>query len=365
MNNKYYSYSRILKANADINIIIGERSNGKTYGAFDLGLSLLKKQDVRIAYLRRYAEEIKKKHIENLLAPHSISRHTNDKYNSYQYLSNKFTFTKIENGKLVDKSQDCFCQAFAINTWNISKGADNGYFDFIIFDEFMTRSGYLPNEFIDFCNILSSLLRDRDGTKVFMLANTVNKYCPYFAEMGIREDVEQMKQGDLIVKDFTDSNGNLLKVAIEYCSPSLYKKSNKYFAFNSPKLDMIKSGKWEIANYPHLTESVRKENIILKAFIKFDNKIISGDIFYKNNDYAIIFHSAKIEEIKKNDLVYSFEPFLSPLHAVSLRAGTTKAHKVFRELINKNKCFYSDNEIGEIIRNWLKEQRRFNFMLND
>jgi hypothetical protein len=56
----------------------------------------------------------------------------------------------------------------------------------------MTRSGYLGDEFVKFCNLLSSLIRDRKDCVVYMLANSVNKYCPYFEEMGL-EDVDKME----------------------------------------------------------------------------------------------------------------------------------------------------------------------------
>ncbi|MBQ2401993.1 MAG: phage DNA encapsidation protein, partial [Lachnospiraceae bacterium] len=40
----------------------------------------------------------------------------------------------------------------------------------IVFDEFMTRSGYLNNEFVRFMNLLSTLIRDRENAVVYMLA---------------------------------------------------------------------------------------------------------------------------------------------------------------------------------------------------
>ena len=36
-----------------------------------------------------------------------------------------------------------------------------------------------------FMNVLSTIIRDRENIKIFMLGNTVNKYCPYFDEMGL------------------------------------------------------------------------------------------------------------------------------------------------------------------------------------
>jgi hypothetical protein len=44
-------------------------------------------------------------------------------------------------------------------------------------------------------------VRDRDDVVIYMLANTVNKYCPYFSEMGLG-DVDKIPQGELRVYNF-------------------------------------------------------------------------------------------------------------------------------------------------------------------
>ncbi|MGC5276152.1 hypothetical protein ACPXAM_23725, partial [Escherichia coli] len=85
----------------------------------------------------------------------------------------------------------------------------------------------------------------------YMLGNTVNKYCPYFAEMGL-EHIPKMTQGTIDVYAYGNSD---LTVAVEYCkSPDSKVKeaSHKYFAFNNPKLEMITGGAWELNIYPHL-----------------------------------------------------------------------------------------------------------------
>lgn len=81
-----------------------------------------------------------------------------------------------------------------------------------VLDEFLTRSYYLPNEFVLFMNVLSTIIRDRDNVKIFMMGNTVNQYCPYFAEMGLTH-IKEMKKGDIDVYEYGESG---LTVAVEY-----------------------------------------------------------------------------------------------------------------------------------------------------
>ncbi|MFV3037454.1 phage DNA encapsidation protein, partial [Klebsiella pneumoniae] len=85
--------------------------------------------------------------------------------------------------------------------------------DLIIFDEFLTNRLYLNDEFILFMNTVSTIVRRREDVKIYMLGNTVNKYCPYFAEMGL-EHIPKMTQGTIDVYAYGNSD---LTVAVEYC----------------------------------------------------------------------------------------------------------------------------------------------------
>ena len=76
----------------------------------------------------------------------------------------------------------------------------------ILFDEFITRSMYLPDEFVIFTNVLSTIIRDRNNVKIFMCGNTVNKYCPYYKEMGLNNvsiDPKDMAHIEAIVLSMT------------------------------------------------------------------------------------------------------------------------------------------------------------------
>lgn len=354
--NKYWSIQPILKTNADYNLIFGQRSNGKTFGCCGAGLTSYINNGARIAYVRRYAEEITPRNIENLFLPHPIDELTDGNYNGTVYRSHKFRLVKYDNGEIVATDDTVFCQTFALNTWERQKGADNGKFDYIIFDEFMTRGNYLPNEFLTFCNVLSTLLRDRAGTKIFMLANTVNRYSPYFAEMGLGEIVDTIKQGE--IKSVRNKSG--LKISVEYCAVAdSTAQVNKYFDFNNTRLDMITNGKWEIKNYPHLTERVTKNDILARFYVFFDNKVFCGDLCGLNNDMFIHFHRGDKKEINYDKhFVYSDTPSINPMHSITIYNGNSRVQYYICDLIDSGKCFYTDNEIGEIVRNWLLHQRQ-------
>ena len=347
----YYSLTKIDKLKAIYNMIIGERSNGKTYAVCE---KLLKKHitdGAKGAYLRRYEEEIMPKNIKTLFEPHDIAKITHGEFNSTIYKQRGFYLTYVnDSGEVERQEKEPFCIALSLNTSLTTKGADRGKVDYIIFDEFMTRDLYLTNEFILFTNLISSLIRDRDGAIIYMLANTVNKYCPYFKEMRIG-NIEELKQGE--IKLFTYENSGLT-VAIEWCAVSGHsKKVGKYFAFDNPRLQMITGGKWELPNYPRSPIRVENEKILLKFYIKFDGSIICGNIIKDNAYLFILFHPhTGRHEPNNNDIIYMQYPDGAIMHVKYIDDTPTEAHQLIKDLIYKEKCFYSDNETGEKVRNW-------------
>ena len=270
---KYYNVRPLLEGYPACRyyVVFGERSNGKTFSSLDVGLeNASKPKPEMFAYIRRYEEDIRKKRMMNLFAGHEKAGRIKKYFPDWQfidYTSGTFRLARQTSGrKTVETSQRPIGYAFSLNTWERSKGESFPYVTTIIFDEFLSRTGYLPNEFIAFQNLLSSLIRDRDDVKVIMLGNTVNKYCPYFGEMGMNH-VTKQKPGSVDIYKYGDSG---LAVACAY-TPSGRdlggKASDVYFAFDNPALQMITSGSWEIAIYPRLPEKYDKKEVIITVYI--------------------------------------------------------------------------------------------------
>lgn len=357
----YYDSTEIDKHNAMYNLIIGQRSNGKTYCICRKIIKSYIDTSIPSAYIRRWKEEITGSLIEMLFDPHSefIKKYTKNKFNGVRYWRRAFYlahYEQTQTGQTERTATDKkpFCRCYAISIAETTKGADPGPQQYVVFDEFITRRYYINNEFVHFQNLLSSLIRDRSGTKIYMLANTVNKFCPYFAEMGI-SDVQDMKPGT--INFYEDSEKKRPSISVEYCSESdNTKKISKYFNFDNPQLKMITTGSWEIASYRHAPDDLDEYNVLLSFFILFAGKIIQGDIYdYKN--YPIVFFHIKTTKMKNydNDIIYVQDHTDgNPLHMTTLSGGITRAQRLIENLIKNNRTFYQDNNVGEIINNWLK-----------
>lgn len=356
---KYYSYDEIDKCNATYNLIIGQRSNGKTFGMLKKIIDEYLATGTPSAYIRRLDEQIKPTYISFLFNPLSdyLREKTNGKYTGFDYRLRAFYFMREEtdgSGRTTKtKDKTPFCRTYSINTHDTSKGADAGKVRYVVFDEFITRQYYLSNEFVMFQNVLSSIIRNRDGVQIYMLANTVNKYCPYFADMGIK-DVADMEQGTINLYTVGKTKTT---IAVEYCAPNqTSQKVSKYFAFDNPQLNMITDGSWEIALYRHAPPQLNNYPIMLSFFIVYHDKIVQGDI-YLYKQYPIIFYHPKTTQLQhpERDIIYYEEMYDgNPLHMMTISGGLTRAQKLIEQLIKTNRTFYSDNSTGELVNNWLK-----------
>lgn len=360
---KHYSYKKIDETGAIYRVIIGQRSNGKTYGYLKKVVDEFIDNGNPSVYLRRYAEDIQPGNISALFNPFLkyIEQRTKGTYNNVVYRTKTFCFAYIDDdGKTIRKS-DPVMYTCALSNWERSKGSDRGFVKYICFDEFMTRTQYIANEFSKFTNVLSSYIRDRDGTIIYMLANTVNKYCPYFEEMGLR-DTERQPKGTINLYDY---NNKSLTVAVEYCHESLnVEEVKKYYAFDNPNTAMITTGSWEEDSYPHLEEfSVSKDTCMLRFYLVFNMSMVIGEIHHKSHEMFVFFHNApegkKRPVPEPTDMVFTNHPTKNYLwlnafgQIPPIDPEKCRAYKLLYSLLNQEKDFYSTNTVGEIVRNFV------------
>lgn len=360
---KYYDISHLLKdyPNCLYYVVFGERSNGKTYSALNYALERYTKYGEQFAYIRRFGEDVKKKNLQTLFSAHIenglIEQYTGGSFKNLEYGSNKFTlvnWTETERGALKREADTQPCgYAFDLNAMEHHKSTSYPKVTTVIFDEFLSRQGYLTNEFVLFMNTLSTIIRDRNNVKIFMIGNTVNRYCPYFTEMGLTH-IKDQKPGSVDVYNYADTG---LSVAVEYCDPMSKrggKSSDMYFAFDNPQLKMITTGSWEIAIYPHLKERYRPKDVVFQFFIRFDDTILHCDIVSTDTTYFLFVHP-KTTPIKdeEEDIVYSNIPSQKWNWRTGLSKLTDRLSTTIMSLVNENRVFYSDNETGEVLRNYI------------
>lgn len=354
---KYYSLKPILKKNCTYNMIIGERSNGKTYSVLKYALENFIKNGGQIAYVRRWKEDVIGRRASEvfsaLIQNDEVTKLTDGKYQSIYYLASKFYLCNYDkDGRPIYCDEDCIGYTFALSDSEHNKSLSYPKVTTIVFDEFLTKHVYLTDEFILFMNTISTIVRDRTNVTIFMLGNTVNKYSPYFQEMGLSH-IQQMKQGDIDIYTYGDSQ---LKVAVEYCaSTAKSKKNNYYFGFNNPALHMITNGAWELNIYDHLPIKYKPKNILFTYFIVFMERTFQCEIVSINDTYFTYIHE-KTTEIKNpdTDLIYTLESNPKLNYNKDITKPITKLQERIYWFFKTDRVYYQNNDVGDCIHNYLK-----------
>lgn len=356
-NYKYYSLKNILSKHAQYNMIIGERSNGKTYAVTKHIIEQYIKTGGEGAIIRRWGEDFKNKRGANmftaLVNDRTLEKLSKGKYNNIIYRGKMWYLVNTEDESICD----CFCYAFALSEMEHDKSVSYPNVTTILFDEFLTRGYYLVDEFVTFINVLSTIIRDRDNVTIFMCGNTVNKWSPYFNEFGLTH-IKNMKQGDIDVYTYGNSG---LKVAVEYCSTSLRnrvkKASDVYFAFNNPKLEMVTKGTWLIDNYPHLPHKYKPNKIEYTFFVVFDGETLQCEVVSDNDLFVYIHRKTTELKYRPNDVVYDLGSHAEPNLRFSFIRPIDRIDEKIYSLYKAKRFFYQSNDIGEILNNFVKSSK--------
>jgi hypothetical protein len=243
----FYNPERIISYNALLNIIIGERGVGKTYGFKKFIVNRFLNKHKQFAYIRRYDTDLEA----------SVGNTNDNKF--FEQIRKEFPNSefKISRSKKVRKLyiDNKLCgYALPLSAADSLKSSSYENVDTIIYDEFMLKEGssqhYLRNEPEIILDLIETIGRLRD-IRIYCLGNAISSTCPLMAYF----DLTLPYNTD--IKTFKDGT-----IAVEYIKNEKYREVKKASRFGK-LIDGTKYGKYAIDN-EFLTDS--------KAFIKKKDK---------------------------------------------------------------------------------------------
>lgn len=358
----YYQLDRILKENADYNIIIGERGNGKTYAVQKFLIEDYLKNGRQCFLLRRWDDDVKQSNAQNFWDGNLINQLpelTNGLFTTIVLRANRYFLTYLDDkGKPVLDESNIIGHVNDVHNAEQMKGQSYPNVGNIVYEEFisLTTNGYLPDELSLFLNVLSTIIRDRTDVKIWMLGNTVNPYNPYFKHFGI--DGFALNQGEITTKYDIDTG---CKIAIEFCAKrrtgSLYGTSAKYFAFgnNDGSTDMILSGKWQLPNYP--TRKFVKINSRWEFYIRFDDHLMDCHIMIEKGDYYLFVRELSNKtNIGRSNIVLDLIPNTNPNYYTSLaNVPIGRLPEILFTIVNNNKIWFDNRMTGAYYYNFMAQ----------
>ena len=333
-NIKYYDISNVLKTEAQYIILLGQRSNGKSYQAKLTVLKNAYKNKKNFVYLRRWQADIKTKAIKSYFADMPISKITNGEYSGIEAWNGDIYFTTVDDKGNTIKGQTIgkYC---ALNEYERYKSWAFVDYEYILFEEFITDATYLNDEPRQLQQFVSTVARHKKLT-VLMIGNTLSRVCPYFNEWCL-EGVLKQKIGTIDVYHHHLEN-SVVDIAVEYCANS--NAENKMFFGQSAK--QIVSGEWDTVDVPKLPKPIEYYDKVYEVLVEYQNfKFVINLLVDSNKGGKICYvypytKQRKIMRILTD--VFSDSPFISS------RLDITRiAERYIVECFRLNKVCYSDN----------------------
>ena len=342
---------------AHYHIVLSERASGKTTNLLLLGMILNQEYGVVIQYIRSREDMIMPKHVKNLFSVINnpdygyISKLTNGQYNSTVYISRRWYYClRDENGEIVEQAQNHFmiCLSFDNND-NYKSSYTEPLGDFIIVDEFIERY-YYPNSFFLCMDLIKTIIRSRLSPIIFFSGNTIDKNSIWFDEFTIKEQINKMNIGDSNL--YQTEQGTFINIRI-YSPVVTYQKvkSNKtFFGFNNPKLASITGGNWAMNYVQHIPNNDYKI-LSRNHYIKFSTSLLRLTIV-KIDKIGLGVYVAKSTTLYDDSIIYTYGDIED--YRFRYGFGYTKLDKLIWNLYKMNRFYYANNDLGNIVENYIK-----------
>ena len=198
----FWDIYRTQTHNALINLIVGNRGGGKSYGAKKKVVENFIKKGEQFGYIRRYKDDLKKP-LEQFFKDIAVEFPEHEcKVNGDKV----YIRLKEGNAKAKWSEKDLAGYGFSLSTANNKKSMSFPDISMMIFDEFLLEEGnqrYLPNEVEKLLNLYETVARPGSGHRrvtLWLLGNAISITNPYFLYWDLRMPKTADKNGKWIWK---------------------------------------------------------------------------------------------------------------------------------------------------------------------
>ena len=346
----HYSLDNIDKENAIINIIYGERSNGKSYQVkHKKAVEKYLNTGRRFILMRRWKEEITTEKIEQYFQDVDIYKLTDGAYNCVSMYKKQLFLSRYNNETGKTTRGDKIGYVVALSTEQNYAGASYLDVDDIIFEEFMSRGAYIGGGESDkLINFYLTVDRKRGSTRMWLVGNTISQVCPYLNDWGLQSIVLNQKQGTIETIELPTGTYNeegeeiTLKCAIEYCSST----GATSFAIGKHK-DMLNKGTWQTDPQPHLPKSIKEYKKLFRMGFEFQGFRFIGELLKDDKNLVWFIYPYK-KEFKDKFLVISDNIKPSKYYQRNIYNLTIKNDKLsyLLDTFRESLIFYATDSVG-------------------
>ena len=346
--NGYYSSADIKKVGAQYNIVLGERSPGKSYEIkAECLLKAYEQRKPTFIIIRRLKEDIRQSTIQSYFDDNN-DRRDGCKGDVYALTNGEYNYIDVYNGRIYFANRD-------EETFKITRGMHAGYVmalalderykggqypsvTDIVYEEFVTNKVYLRNEPTRLQNLVSTICRDKEVT-VWMIANTISRVCPYFQEWGL-QNIPRMKSGEIDTYKLVGENDTETTIAVEF-APSRKRKNRMFFGNASRS---IQGGAWETKEVAHLPDDYEKFDLLYEMLFNSCGFTFAVQLLMDDDGVCFVYVYPHTKQNTTGRRVITSEFSLDPDVSNTLRQN--RPEKLIGKLIAENKICYATNLCG-------------------
>lgn len=337
MAKTYYDISEMLKTKAEYMMLLGQRSNGKSYQVKKTVLEDFYYNGTKFIYLRRWKADIKQKEVSTYFDDIPISKFTNREYNSVKAMNGFIYLCKIEDGVIVEKLEmGRYC---ALNEYERYKSQVFMNYKNIVYEEFITDSIYLNDEPKLLQQFVSTVAR-LEKIRVFLIGNTLTRVCPYFHEWCL-ENVLKQKQGTIEIYTYHMEDNVEVRIAVEYCANT----NNKNTMFFGQAARQIVTGEWDVKEVPKLPKQLYEYEKIYEVMVVYQAFKFVLELLVESKEGGIIIFVYPYTDKRKIQRVitdeFSDKPYVSKKLDID-----KKPELLMLKALRMDKVCYSDNLTG-------------------
>lgn len=352
-------------------VTMSERSVGKTTNFLLLGMVMHKLYGTITHYVRQRDDEIVPKALQDLFTTviqfGYIEKITKGEYNSVHYHARRWYYAKVSDTGEVEKlSPEHFMFCCSINKADNLKSSYNcPTGDLIIFDEFIEQY-YFPNEFVNFCQLTKTILRDRISGYICYVANGINPNSEYMHELEIYDDIQGVRKGQYIISETSKGTKVYFEIVKDDSERKIKKSQSikQYYGFKNPLLSSITGEEeWSFKNYQHIPpikKSKNRENedidyISQNVYLQHHNRIVRLDIV-KNNERNIVCvyaHWARLTEFYEDSIIFTTGDILDKRYKFKFGNTSKGVSKLIWSMYKMNLFFYAQNDVGAFVENYV------------
>lgn len=305
--NTHFDSSEVQSYGALVNLVLSDRSDGKTFNIKSKGFARWLKNKEQYVYLRRWKSEIPQEmystfydEVVNAVAcgsftcPNTDEKALVEQIINYEFLGTKTAVYVRQKG---NKEWDTLCYLLPLTMTAKKKSVLSiKRITHIEYDEFVALDGrYLQNEMNTLMEFYKSVDRDRDTTILDLYGNRIDNFNPFFDFFGIHLGIQKEK-----IRLF--KNGT---VAVQIYVNNEHREERQKSRFNT----MISDTSY--ADYNNggtlFTDIVKKSSLNgCNYFASFKSCLGEGSIFVNKNKTVI---SSKIRKdgVVITDKIYGLE----------------------------------------------------------